>query len=293
VNVAVVDVGSNTVRLLVGRRKRGGIEEVAAERIRVALGADVERFGHVSEARLRSAAKAVKKLCSAARSEGAEEVDVVITSPGRQADNADELVEVLRRAAAAPVRVLSAEEEASLSHRGAVAATGPHEGLVAVCDVGGASTELVLGLPERTPSWVRSVDLGALRLTTRYELGEKPAADTVEAARAEVARVFAEVVPPLPRAALAVGGSARAVHKLVDSPELGAEELERAVELLATKSHRTLTRRHGIDARRLRLLLAGALILAEVQRRLILPFEVADAGLREGALLSQLDAMAA
>lgn len=292
-NAAVVDVGSNTIRLLVGRRRRGRVEEVCSEKVRIGLGEDVERLGAISKARLRAAAKAVGKLAAAARGEGAQELDVLVTSPGRQAENADELVTAIERAAGAPVRVLSAEEEGLLAYEGAIAATGPHAGLVAVCDLGGASTELVLGLPGGTPSWIRSVDLGALRLTTRCELGEKPGADLVEAARAEVARRFAGVVPPLPRAALAVGGSARALRKLVGETDLGAEELERAIELLATKSHRSLTRRHGIETRRIRLLLGGALILAEVQRRLVLPLAVADAGLREGALLSQLDELAA
>lgn len=292
-NAAVVDVGSNTIRLLVGKRKRGRVEELCTDKVRLGLGEDVELRGAISETRLRAAAKAVKKFAAAAREEGAEEVDVVVTAPGRQAANAERLVAVLERAARGPVRILSAEEEGLLAYEGAIAATGSLAGLVGVCDVGGASTELVVGLPGGTPSWIHSVDIGALRLTTRCELGEKPGEDAVEAARAEVARQFGGIVPPLPRTALAVGGSARAIRKLVDEPELGPEQLERAVELLSTKSHRSLTRRHGIEARRLRLLLGGALILAEVQRRLVLPLGVADAGLREGALLSQLDELAA
>jgi exopolyphosphatase/pppGpp-phosphohydrolase len=189
--------------------------------------------------------------------------------------------------------VLSAEEEGVLAYDGAAAATGPHEGLVGVCDMGGASTEIAVGLADAPPSWIRSVDIGALRLTTRFELGEKPSADAVDAARVEVARLFDGIAPPLPRTLLAVGGSARALRTLAASPTLGPEEVERAVELLRTKSHRTLARRHGVSPRRLRLLLGGALILAEVQRRLVLPLTVADAGLREGALLLQLGQLAA
>src|SRR5581483_1509200 len=167
---------------------------------------------------------------------GATSLDVLVTSPGRQAENASTLVRTLTRAAGVQVRVLSAEEEAQLAFTGAVAAMEPTDGLVAVCDMGGASTELAVGLPDGQPSWLRSTDLGALRLTTRCDLGERPGAKKIEAARREAERACAEMLPPLPARALAVGGSARALMKLA-GPRLGGAELAAAVELLATSTH--------------------------------------------------------
>lgn len=290
--LAIVDVGSNTVRLLVARRTAGGLERLYTDKARVGLGSDIESFGEISHARLTATRKAVRRLCEVARDHGADSIEVLVTSPGRQAANAQLLLRTLERAAGISPRVLSAEEEATLAYTGAIASTAVRPRLVAVCDLGGASTELAVGAPGAGPSWVRSTDLGALRLTTRCGLTERCGESKVATARLEVADAFAEMIPPLPAAALAVGGSARALKKLV-GPSLGADELEQAIQALSTERHRLLAGRYAIHQRRLRLLLAGAIILAEVQRRVVVPLEVAEAGVREGAILATAARLAA
>src|SRR4029079_11591233 len=92
---------------------------------------------------------------------------ILVTAPGRQAGNARELVAALERGARAPVRILSATEEATLSFHGAVVGAAQSSWPVAVVDLGGASTEIAVGRPSTGPGWVTSVDLGALRLATR------------------------------------------------------------------------------------------------------------------------------
>jgi exopolyphosphatase/guanosine-5'-triphosphate,3'-diphosphate pyrophosphatase len=290
--LAIVDVGSNTVRLLVARRTPLGLERLYTDKVAVGLGADVEELGEISDVRRVAARKAVRRLCDEAHAHGAESIEVLVTSPGRQAANAEQLLRTLERAAGVPVRVLSQQDEAELAYAGAVASVDLGPGLVAVCDMGGASTELAVGIGDEGPSWLRSADLGALRLTTRCGLGEQPTRAKVNGARDEVRRAFQEMLPPLPVTALAVGGSARALQKLV-GPTLGEAELEEAIELLANKSFGSLGRRYGIRLRRLRLLLGGALILADIQRRVIVPLEVAEAGVREGAILATADRLAA
>ena len=288
----VVDVGSNTVRLLVARRDNSGLVTVHSEGVRVGLGREIEEHGEISEVKLADAAKTVRRFCALARRHGAEHVEVLVTAPGRQCGNARELVAALERAAKTSVQVLSAEEEARLAFAGAVSVAGSTAGLVGVCDLGGASTELAIGMPGREPAWIRSVELGALRLTVRRLPEERPSDSAVEAARREIEDVFSGFAPPLPGAALAVGGTARALRKIV-GPTLGADELAQAVTELSSRSHAAIARRHGVDRRRAPLLLAGALILSEVQRRLVVPLDVVGAGLREGALLRSLDAVAA
>jgi exopolyphosphatase/guanosine-5'-triphosphate,3'-diphosphate pyrophosphatase len=289
---AVVDVGSNTIRLLVARLDSRGIERVFSERIRVGLGAEIELTGRISEVKLAAAASAVKKLSSLAVAHGADELDVLVTAPGRQSGNSDELVAHLQRATRAPVRVVSAEDEGRLAFQGAIFAGAPTASVVAVCDLGGASTEIAIGEPIPGPTWVRSFDLGALRLTTRLLEDERPAANVVAAARAAVVESFGAFVPPLPGEALAVGGSARALRKLVGEL-LGPAELREAEEVLASKSHASIARRYRIDTKRVPLLLAATLIFAHVQERLAVPLRVVDGGVRDGALLASLDAVAA
>jgi exopolyphosphatase/pppGpp-phosphohydrolase len=87
---------------------------------------------------------------------------------------------------------------------------------------------------------------------------------------------------------LAAGGTARALRKLVGDT-LGADELAHALEILGERRSTRIAKAFGIDRGRARTLAAGAVILAEVQRRLSVPFQVSRAGLREGAVLTMLD----
>ncbi len=274
----VLDVGSNTIRLLVAQVEGDVVVPVDKERVRLSLGEEIERSGSVSETSIAAAAKAVRKMCATARREGVGSLDVFLTAPGRQSANAGELVAAVQRAAEQPVRVLSTEEEGRLAYGGAVATADVElPRTIAVCDVGGASTEIVVGSPHRAPDWVRSVDLGSVRLTARTE--------SLDEARREAAEAFADVVPPQVELALAVGGSARATRRLV-GPWLGEGELAEALRLVETKPSRALVRRYGVDRARARILPAGVAILAEVQQRLGVPLHVCSGGIREGAVLA-------
>jgi exopolyphosphatase/guanosine-5'-triphosphate,3'-diphosphate pyrophosphatase len=283
--VGVVDVGSNTIRLLVARVENEIIEPLAKERVRLALGGEIERTGRVSDVSLAVASKAVRKLVAIARRQRVETLDVFLTAPGRQSANARELVNALARAADVPVRTLTTEEEGTLAYLGALATvTTAIRSPVAVCDVGGASTEIAVGAPHTAPWWVRSVDLGSVRLTARVE-------DVAEA-RAAAAAAFGAVEAPLVESALAVGGSARATRRLV-GPTLGTEELAEALRLVEAKPARALSRRFGVDRARAEILPAGVALLAAVQELLGVPLRVCDGGIREGAALASVAAAAA
>ena len=278
--VGVLDVGSNTIRLLVADVLGGLVVPVDTGRVRLALGEEIERRGVVSATSIRAAAKAVKKFRALAARHGVDEVDVFLTAPGRQAANADELVAALRGA-----RVLTTDEEGRLAYRGAIATVDIElPATVAVCDVGGASTEIAVGSPAADPTWVESIEIGSVRLTTRSE--------SFALARAEAEAAFADVVPPRAGAALAVGGTARAARRLV-GPWLGPAELAAALNLVETLDARELTRRFGVDRNRARILAGGVAILAEVQHLLGVPLHVCDGGIREGAALLRRAALAA
>ncbi len=208
--IGVIDVGSNTTRLLVARAGPDGVVPLDKAKVRLSLGEEIERYGAVSAVHARAAAKAVREMAAAARRKRVASLDVFLTAPGRQADNADELVAALSRAARVQARVLTKEEEGTLAYRGAVLTAGidlPTR--IAVCDIGGASTEIAVGNPAEEPGWIESVDLGSVRLTARP--GNM---------QAEAEEAFRVLQPPTVETALAVGGSARAARRLV-GPELG------------------------------------------------------------------------
>ena len=290
-NVAVVDVGSNTIRLLIAAHSRQGLAVVARGKKVVGLGADIEQNGAVSPGKLREAAECLAGFAHTARASGAALVDVVVASPGRQAANADQLVHMLSRAAGAPARVLTREEEGRLAFEGALAYLNP-PGTVAVCDVGGGSAQVGVGTVSSGPAWLRSVDLGSLRLSARVPSSDPPTKEELSVMRGHAEKAFARLTPPLPMSAIAVGGTARAAKKLVGRT-LGPDELREALGLLRKLPANEIAREHDLEVWRVRALPAGIAILIEIQRALAVPLEVGRGGLREGIALELLDRLPA
>jgi exopolyphosphatase/guanosine-5'-triphosphate,3'-diphosphate pyrophosphatase len=280
--VGVVDVGANTVRLQVSRDN----ESVLGERAMLRLGEAIERSGRIPDEKLDEAAAVVAKFAAEARRLGVQRFEVLVTSPGRQAVNGAELVGRLATAAGAPARILDATEEGRLGFLGATGATRlPSKQLVAVVDVGGGSAQIVVGTRRNGPAWARSLDIGSMRLTSRMGFADPPGPEALAAARGEVVRLLEGVVPPLPQAGIAIGGSARAIKSIV-GPELGAHELERVVDVLARLPAAEIVARYGVEPDRIPTLPAGAVILAAIQERLAVPLRVRRrGGVREGALL--------
>lgn len=289
--VGVVDVGSNTVRLLVATHVGSRLVALRERRAFLGLGEEVESYGWISDAKLRETARYVRELATEARGLGTHHVEVVVTAPGRQSANSAELVSALAAAARSSVRVLGAEEEGRLSYYGALAGLAKIPDTIAVCDLGGGSTELVVGT-RSGPVWERSLDLGAVRLTHRLGLSDPPGRNALPAARREARRALAGLTPLLPKTALVTGGTARALRKIAGR-RLGKKQLERAEAMLCRRSADDIAQRFGLDPRRARTLLAGCLILAEVQERIAVPFEVAKTGLREGVAVEVLAELAA
>ena len=291
VRVGIVDVGANTVRLLVAARDGERLPAVREERVQVGLGEQIEQKGRISEEKLVETAATARMCVRRARKLGCAAVEVLVTSPGRQAENGRVLVSRLLDATAAPTRVLTAEEEGALAWRGAVSAAGDVAASVAVCDVGGGSAQIAIGTLADGPSWVRSVDIGSLRLTRRAFRQDPPSANDVTRAHEAIAEAFDDMAPPLPLAALAVGGTARALRRVAGEP-LSGDAIYAAVEELRTRPSRQVAKAYKLDRQRARTIIAGALILAEIQRRLNVPFEIGRGGVREGAALQLLDAAA-
>ena len=282
--VGILDVGSNTVRLLVADVRGGEAEAIHEERAFLGLGAEILEHDRIRRRKLREVARVTGRFAAAAREHGVRALETVVTAPGRQGSSPDELVAALQRSTSAPVRVASAVEEGQLAFAGALSRAGVEEGVVAVCDVGGGSTEIVVGTPLLGPAWARSVDLGSLRLTAAL-FDDPPSPAQVEEARALIAEGFAALAPPRPELALATGGSARAISKIVGG-SYGRAELERVVRELVSRPAEATAAALGVELARARSLPAGALILLHVSALLGVPFTPARGGIREGAALA-------
>jgi exopolyphosphatase/guanosine-5'-triphosphate,3'-diphosphate pyrophosphatase len=284
VRVAVVDVGANTLRLLVAVPDGRSVATVYREKEQLGLGEEVERYGYISDLKCAEAVDVARAQTRRARQLGCERIEILVTSPGRQSANSDEFADALAKGTGVPVRILSSDEEGMLAWDGAVAALDDPPETVAVCDVGGGSAQVVVGATASGPAWVRSVDLGSLRLTTRLLSADPPSADAIAEARAAAAEAFEAVVPPVAQLGLAAGGTARALQRV--EGRLDADGLQEAIELLSATKRSKITKRWDIPPQRAATLLAGTILLAETQRRLGIPLELASGGVREGSVLA-------
>jgi exopolyphosphatase/guanosine-5'-triphosphate,3'-diphosphate pyrophosphatase len=284
--VAAIDVGSNTVRLLVATLEDGSIRPVHEERTAVELARDIERTGRIPEEKIARAARVARRYARDAVKEGAVRIEVLITAPARQGRNGQELVEAIASATRLPVRPLSAEEEGRLAFAGVLSTFPAPPSSIAVCDVGGGSTQLVFGTAAG-PVWFRTLDIGSLRLAQRHLVHDPPRRGELDELRASIERAFAGHASPLPRCGVATGGTARALRRVVGRT-LGAKQLAKAEEVLSSAPAAELAEKFGFPIWRGQTLLAGALVLAEAQRRLGVPLVVARAGLREGAVLESV-----
>lgn len=282
---ACIDIGSNTTRLLVADCDAGELEVVHETRSYTRIGRGVEHDGAISAEKILEVSRVVAAQLGLARELGAEEVLAVATAAIRRARNGATLAAAVQRGCGLPVQILTGEAEARLAFLGAARTLG-HEplGSLGVVDVGGGSSEIVIGLAPDAVSWCRSFGLGSGDLAERCLHSDPPAAAELEAARREVELALAGIEPPHPAEAVAVGGSASSLRRLV-GPRLDREAFTRSLRLVGRTGAAELSRLFALEPERARLLPAGLLILQAVSERFGTALQIGHGGLREGVLL--------
>jgi exopolyphosphatase/guanosine-5'-triphosphate,3'-diphosphate pyrophosphatase len=182
--VAVVDLGTNSVRLLVaGRAPDGSLEEFARDMVITRIGEGVDATGRIDPGALERTIAVLGRYARRARALHAERILVSATSAVRDASNRTELERVVERLTGEPLRVIDGLHEARLSFEGATRDLDAPSPFLVV-DVGGGSTELALGAA--TVSAAISLPIGSVRLTERFVRTDPPAAGELDAVRAEV-----------------------------------------------------------------------------------------------------------
>jgi exopolyphosphatase/guanosine-5'-triphosphate,3'-diphosphate pyrophosphatase len=189
--VAAIDCGTNSIRLLVADVSTNGdgthwLRDVHREQRVVRLGQGVDATGVLAPDALARTRTALLDYTKVLRRKGTERVRMVATSATRDARNRDEFFGMVRETLGVDAEVISGDEEAALSFVGAVGDLDPDDGPFVVVDVGGGSTELVVGAIEDGRPAVhgaRSVDIGSVRLTERCLPGDPPGSEEIEKAR--------------------------------------------------------------------------------------------------------------
>ena len=207
--VAAVDCGTNSLKVLIGRRRDDGTLDVVLRDSRVVrLGQGVDRTGRLADEALERTFAAIDELGATIRDHGVEpsRTRFCATSATRDASNAAVFAEGVRRRLGVEPEVLSGDEEAALVFAGAMAAQSPvPPGPVLVVDIGGGSTELVLG--EGTDRDAVSMDIGSVRLHERHLHSDPPTAAEVAACVADLDQQLDACGVPLDRARTVIGTS--------------------------------------------------------------------------------------
>jgi exopolyphosphatase/guanosine-5'-triphosphate,3'-diphosphate pyrophosphatase len=285
VRCACIDIGSNTTRLLVAERRDGALCEVLSQRIFTRLRG---HEGAIPADLVAEVASTVASQVRLARESGAERVRVVATAAIRDAINREELCSAIARASGREVAVLSCEEEARLAFAGATRTLGhAPAGRIAVVDVGGGSSEIVVGTMAGGVRWSASLRVGSGFLADHYLRSDPPAAAELDAVRGHVAGILEGLDAPPADIAYAVGGSATSLRRLIGAV-LDHETLGRGVRVLSEAPADDVARRYDLHRERVRVLPAGMLMLDAASAALGLPLHIAGGGLREGVVLEQL-----
>jgi exopolyphosphatase/guanosine-5'-triphosphate,3'-diphosphate pyrophosphatase len=219
--VAALDCGTNSLRLLISELDGGRLTDIVREMEIVRLGAGVDDTGRFADAALARTFAVLERYAADISRHGAERVRMVATSATRDAANRDEFVAGVRARLGVEPDVVSGDEEAALSFAGATAelrGTGRFASPYAVCDIGGGSTEFVVG-DDTGVFAARSVDIGCVRMTERHLRDDPPTAAQIEAATADIDAAIAVAAGAVPlgdaRTLVGLAGSVTTVAALV------------------------------------------------------------------------------
>ena len=287
---AVVDIGSNTVHLLVARADGRSVTPLVDQTVSLGLGGEVDRGGEIGPAKVDELITTLRAFQAAARDAGAPGLFCFATEALRAATNREAVLAAVTAAIGLPIQLLPPDAEAALGYQGAAAAA-PGAGLRAVVDIGGGSLQVVVGEGDSIRGSV-SLPLGGARLVARFLPDDPPSA----ADEARLAAYLAEVIPPaLPvrnhdmAALLGTGGTLRRLPALLGygfAEQLPGDALEVALARLRGQPAAQLTANSDMTADRARMLLPALLAWHEVWRGYHAPpLLVVPAGVREGAIL--------
>jgi exopolyphosphatase/guanosine-5'-triphosphate,3'-diphosphate pyrophosphatase len=286
---AAIDIGSNTTRVLVAEPREGQLNKVMEQRAYTPIGKSTTKDGSITQPMIHEVGEVVATQVRLAEELGAEVIKAVATAAIREARNRDEVVQAIGEVSGVEVEVLSEEEEGRLAFIGATKTLGhPVEGRVAVVDVGGGSSEIVLGTVASGADRVHSFQIGSGMLAEELLESDPPSAAELREVREYLNEFFDGVEVEQPDQAVAVGGSATSLRRLVGAV-LEYETLERGVRVLASDPIDEVARRFELDPRRVGILPTGVLLLEKISQLLGQPLQIGKGGLREGVILDLLN----
>ena len=299
--IAVVDLGTNSTRLLVANVHNGRVEEIERRTEITGLGERVDSTGKLSVPAMKRVYETVASYRKLIDKHSAEKVVGVATSAVRDAKNGEEFSQELAERYGIETRTISGDEEARLSFLGATSDRPKGGDPLLVIDIGGGSTEFVLGIPGSDPTFHVSTGAGSVRQTERHLTADPPTDDQLSAVAGEVAAIIEAELPREVRreaaAGIAVAGTATQLAAVdqrleeYDPERVHGYRLDRYAveEILAHLASLPLAERRkvvGLHPARAPTIVAGALILAEAMQAFDFDWvETSEADILHGAAL--------
>ncbi|MFN8162895.1 MAG: hypothetical protein U0R26_03515 [Solirubrobacterales bacterium] len=278
--------------MLVAEPVEGQLKKVMEQRAYTRINKALDDDGAIREEKIEEVCELVATQVRLAQELGAETIRSVATAAVREASNGEEAARAIAEASGVPVDILSEEEEGRLSFIGATKGLGhPLAGKIGVVDVGGGSTEVILGTVAGGVEKVRSWRVGSGVLADELIASDPPSASEIRRVRDRIEDIFEGVEIEHPAQAVAVGGSATSLRRLVGAV-LEYETLERGIRVLCGDPSVEVARRFELDPQRVRILATGVLLLEKVSELLGQPLQIGKGGLREGVILDLLNGSA-
>jgi exopolyphosphatase/guanosine-5'-triphosphate,3'-diphosphate pyrophosphatase len=309
--LGVLDVGSNTVHLIVVDAHRGAHPTpMRDDRWLLRLAEQIGEDGMLSKAGEKALLRAVEEACDQAEKQGCEELMALVTSAIRDAENGLEVLDRIRQRTGVDLQVLSGEDEARLTFLAVRRWFGWSAGKLLVLDIGGGSLELAAGVDEN-PDVALSLPLGSGRMTRRYlpeaQDGGRPdlaALDKLDSHAAELLAPAAKQLRSVGRPDLVAATSKtfRTLARLTGAApysaglqvprQLTQEGLGQVVGFISRIERSALAELPGVSPERAHQLPAGATVAAAAMRLLDVPcVRICPWALREGVILRRLDSL--
>jgi exopolyphosphatase/guanosine-5'-triphosphate,3'-diphosphate pyrophosphatase len=274
--VAVIDVGTNSTRLLVADVD-GGVAPLERRSTVTRLGRGVDLSGHLASEAIEDVCEAISSYVGIVGELGAEVVEVIATSAVRDADNGSAFIAELRERFALSARVLDGEEEARLTYLGATSESAPQEPTLVV-DIGGGSTELIVGTGSEI-SFHDSLQAGVVRHSERHVASDPPTAGELEALAGDIRGLIEAAVGGgvEARRGIAVAGTPTSLAAVeielepydprrVHGHTLALPSIQRMLSRLASVPLAERVEIPGLHPDRAPTIVAGVVILVEVMR---------------------------
>mgnify|MGYP006192455177 FL=1 len=277
--VAAIDCGTNSIRLLIADIDGNNFREIVRDMEIVRLGQGVDQTGQFHPDAIARTLAAVDKFAAEIAKRGVEKIRFCATSATRDATNRHLFVDGVRERLGIELEVISGDEEAALSFAGAIKDLDPSDGPFLVVDIGGGSTEFVLGTS--TVEAARSVNIGCVRMSERHFASDPATPEQIEAARTDIQAAIAQAAAVVPitqaKTLVAVAGTATTVAAAaLDLPEydryaihlsrISAQQTHDAATMFATSTREQRLALGYMHPGRVDVIAAGSLVLSEIMK---------------------------